>query len=269
MKIGLSASVAFVLLSSTLSAAAQSPPVAAPAQPTSPVAVAVPEAPTVAGPVSPESPAPAALPDYVPATRAKRALSKTTGVALAFQTGYSLPSGKLTDSDTMGDWFGGQVPIWVELGFRVTPQLFIGGYGALGFGEVGGAMDTACSAKSLDCSSRSLRAGFAVRYRYFATETIHPWLGYAAGYESNSAVISAGSAEGVFNFTGWELAHLSAGIDVSDGELFGVGPVVDYGIGQYNHVSYEETGRPSADNEIAQTATHQWVTFGLRLTIMP
>ena len=61
---------------------------------------------------------------------------------------------------------------------------------------------------------------------------------------------------------------LSLGLDDSDDALFAVGPVLDPGIGQYDHVEAEGT-RGSAGADISQKALHEWITIGVRWTIMP
>jgi hypothetical protein len=59
-----------------------------------------------------------------------------TGFQLALRTGYMVPFGQATGApgDTMGNTFSGQVPLIVDIGGKLTPNVFLGGYLGLGFG---------------------------------------------------------------------------------------------------------------------------------------
>ena len=56
------------------------------------------------------------------------------GFQLGVRTGYSLAMGETVDGEDMSDVYSGQVPIFLDIGGKVIPNLFIGGYFGLGFG---------------------------------------------------------------------------------------------------------------------------------------
>src|SRR4051794_2710215 len=71
------------------------------------------------------------------------------GFQLGIRTGYALPMGKATASGAgMSDLFSGQVPLFVEIGGKPSPNVFIGGYLGLGFG---GSADKACDRSGVSC----------------------------------------------------------------------------------------------------------------------
>ena len=202
-----------------------------------------------------------------PSTDAKRAktLSTTTGLAVAIQLAYSAPAGELSADAgfPFANYFGGQLAFLGELGGRVTPAIFIGAYGGYARGSLGSGQG--CDAR--DCAGYSARVGAAVRYRFFLAPGIQPWIGYAAGYEIAGASIGSAPQQTTATLTGFEFAHLSAGLDYSNDRLFAIGPVVDVALGQYNHVTGEARS-VTTDRDITQAAVHAWVSVGVRCTLM-
>jgi hypothetical protein len=49
---------------------------------------------------------------------------------------------------------------------------------------------------------------------------------------------------------------------------FGIGPVVDFSIGEYSDAHYE-SGTSSIDQDIQKTAAHAWLTLGVRFVFFP
>jgi hypothetical protein len=194
------------------------------------------------------------------------------GFALALGLGYSAPAGSSTgekDAD-LAKTVGGQFPISVEIGGNVTPAVFIGAYGSVAPGGVSASLDTTCTQARLDCSSHSLRGGFAFRYRFLPGGPIQPWLGYAVGYESTtvsaSSTVYAGTAS--TEITGWELGHFSFGLDFPVERYLALGPFFDVAVGQYDHV-HSQSPTQALDADITNTALHQWITVGVRSVFMP
>jgi hypothetical protein len=199
----------------------------------------------------------------------KRArLSETRGFAAAAQVGYAWPAGRLSeaDGDELSKSFGGQASLIGELGARVTPSLFVGVYAGYARGGVTGDLATTCA--QIDCSAYSARGGIAVRYRFFPAPSVQPWIGYAAGYEVTTVSMTNGVTNADISVTGLELAHFSVGLDYSDDELYAFGPVLDVGIGEYHHMNGDAPGR-HIDQDITRTSLHEWITLGVRFTIMP
>jgi hypothetical protein len=190
---------------------------------------------------------------------------------MSFSIGYAFPSGDATGAanDGMTSTFSGQVPFTLEIGGNVTPSLFLGAYGTFAPGGLAGTTSSTCAANQLDCSAHSVHGGLAVRYRFLPGELVEPWIGYAAGYESNSLSISNAQASASGELKGWEFARISIGLDVLAARMIAFGPFVDFGIGQYGHMYFEQPNRPTVDTDIPNSGIHQWITLGVRTVIMP
>ena len=61
---------------------------------------------------------------------------------------------------------------------------------------------------------------------------------------------------------------LMAGVDFRLSRVFGLGPFVGFSLGQYSR-AHVEVNNTSQDNDIPETAMHQWLTVGLRTVFFP
>ena len=168
---------------------------------------------------------------------------------LVLQSGYALPVGKTASTGpSMSRAFGSEVPIDLEIGARMTANLFLGIYVSYALGSA-----TDCVTPGTSCLLTTTRFGFISRVRFSPDKPMMPWIGYGFGYESTSTEILTSS--------GLEFAHLGMGVDwraLRDGTF---GPVLDFSIGQYER----ETGTsPSADGSVPRRALHGWISLGLR-----
>ena len=63
------------------------------------------------------------------------------------------------------------------------------------------------------------------------------------------------------------------GVDFRITRVFGIGPFADFALGQYSGASLKLSapGRPTVDKngDLANTALHQWLTLGVRVTFFP
>lgn len=182
----------------------------------------------------------------------------STGFQLAMRTGYSVPLGKAEGGLAMSDLFSGQVPLFIELGGKPIPYLFLGGYLGFGFGGPAGLLKQTCGGR---CSAASFRLGVEGQVHILPAGLANPWVGYGIGFESSA--IGTG-AEGSLGFGGVEFARLGAGVDFRISQGFGVGPFVDLSLGNYSSASIGDE-----DEDLEDTALHEWVTFGARFVVFP
>jgi hypothetical protein len=199
---------------------------------------------------------------------------------IAVRTGAQFPFGNATGAanDSMSNSFGWQVPIILDVGWKFTPALFVGLYGGAGFGGTSGQVSTACSQNNESCFGATLRGGIEAVYYFAPSASLDPWLGYGIGYESSSVNIGASNGNGgSIAVSGWEFAHFMAGLDFRLGKVVGLGPTIDFSIGQYGNESistgtqqggsYVQTG--SGGGSIPQTAIHEWLLVGGRVVFFP
>jgi hypothetical protein len=189
---------------------------------------------------------------------------------MAIRTGYSLPMGKVDadPADKMSEFLGGQVPFLFDIGGKVIPQLFVGGYVGFGFGGPAGEFKNSCDANGYSCLSFSVRAGPEIIYSILPGEMADPWLGYGFGFESTGVSGSQNGSTSSASFSGFEFAHLMAGVDFRVSSGFGIGPFVDFSAGSYNHL-HVDSPTATEDFSITNTASHQWLTLGARFVIFP
>jgi hypothetical protein len=118
------------------------------------------------------------------------------------------------------------------------------------------------------CLASSFRIGVEIQVHFQPAERLNPWLGYGFGYESLSVSASGGGPEVSRSVNGLEFARLSGGLDVRLSRSFGVGPVLDFAIGQYGH-EHQQTNGGAADFSIQDSALHEWLTLGVRGVFFP
>jgi len=59
-----------------------------------------------------------------------------TGVEIGVRTGYAIPLGNAAGDADLDQLYSGIIPLWFDLGYRLTPNVMIGGYFQYGFGLV-------------------------------------------------------------------------------------------------------------------------------------
>ena len=180
---------------------------------------------------------------------------------LAFRTGYMAPFGNIDGApgDSMGNFFSGEVPLTVDIGWKVVPNVLIGAY--LGFG-IGGASGSEAATNTLFCGSASYRVGLEGQYQFLPDGALNPWLGYGLGFEwiGLDCAYSSASAGGI------EFAHFMAGLNVRLSRTIAVGPIVDFSLGEYS--TFETTGATPTSG-IAGKALHEWLSIGGRVVFFP
>ena len=191
------------------------------------------------------------------------------GFQLGLRTGLAVPLGKATGapSGEMSNAFAPQVPLFVEIGGKVIPHLFIGGYLGLGFGGTAGDLRESCTSST--CIGIGARFGAEAQFHYLAGGAREPMARLGLGYESVGVVISEGNRTGNLSYNGFEFAHFMGGVDFRLSRVFGLGPFAGFSIGQYRKIHYELTGDTTIKGDIAETAIHEWLTVGLRTVFFP
>jgi hypothetical protein len=192
------------------------------------------------------------------------------GFQLALRTGYAFRFGRVTAATggEMSNTFSGQVPVLVEGGGKVTPNLFVGGYASFAFGGTSGAFYRTYCSGGRSCSSTSFRIGVEAQYHFLPAARLNPWVGYGIGYESTGVTASAGGTDLSLGYSGFELAHLTAGLDVRLSRMFAVGPVADFAVGRYGSYRQAQNGSAS-DGTVGSGAAHEWLMLGARVTFLP
>jgi hypothetical protein len=194
-----------------------------------------------------------------------------TGVEIGVRSGYAIALGKVADGD-FNDFMTGHVPLWFDLGYRLTPNVMIGGYFVYGFGFKGDAIDAVCDAVTLDCTVKDVRVGAQVHYHFMPWQSADPWLGAGIGYEWATFSASAANMDGSLTYHGFEFLNLQGGLDLlpSDESNLGLGPFISFSIASAPNASCDIPGGFSevCSGDI-ESSLHHWLTLGVRGTFVP
>lgn len=187
-------------------------------------------------------------------------------LSLGARLGYGFAMGDAAEDTGLSDFVKAQIPVQLDLGYRVSPALTLGGYFSYGIGRVGDGLifegvpplDEACDTDGVDCSMRVYRLGVQLDYRFVGPSTT-PWIGAGIGYEWVSFNMDAFGTEIELGLKGLEYLNLQGGVDWKVADKFSVGPFAMFSIGQYS------TGSQDGDDfDIENKAMHQWLQLGVR-----
>lgn len=168
------------------------------------------------------------------------------------RVGFAFGLGKLDGTTEMRDAVDQQIPVQLDVAFRVRPRLAVGAYGAYGFGRVSGTMQVSCGGGGA-CTSTALRLGGQVLY-YFEGEERTPWIGLGAGWQSLS--VDTGPVE--LEVTGWEYLVLQGGIDIHESARIHLGGFLSGSLGRFTRQTVGGFSTP------LDARTHEWITLGVR-----
>jgi hypothetical protein len=187
----------------------------------------------------------------------------------ALRSGLIIPWGDATDApgDALGARTSWQVPLFLDLGMKISKPIWVGAYAGIGFGVAASdeRVDPICEDAS--CTVFSLQLGLQVQYQFGASELINPWVSYGAGYEFVNQSISLGRYKESTSASGLTYARVGAGLDYR-GDV-GFGPYVEATAGQFAATTTELEDDQVYDGPIDGDAWHGWLMFGVRVVMSP
>jgi hypothetical protein len=202
------------------------------------------------------------------------------GFEIGVRTGYAFSAGHLgappngTDND-LGDYVSGQMPLWLDVGYRLIPELYLGGYFQYGFGFVNDDRQDLCRNANVDCSASDIRLGVMGRYHFAPLWQLSPWLGLGIGYEWGAFSLHQsliGTSNTDSSWSGFELVNLQAGADFHLSPRTVLAPFVSFSLGQYRSTSTTTTTAnttTTTDQDLAKKSLHEWILIGLRFAFGP
>ena len=207
-------------------------------------------------------------PDAAP--QAPAAPPAHSGFQMAFRTGLGLPFGNTSGApnDGYSQLVSAQVPLMLDIGGKLNPHFFLGGYLGLGFGGVGSDLDAVCAPSSVTCVHASFRLGAQLQYNIAPAAKVNPWVGYGIGIEASGVGAEADGNQVSTALAGFELARLMAGVDFRMGSGIGIGPFVDFTLGRYSSATFDD-GFDNESVDIQDKALHSWLTLGVRFVLFP
>jgi hypothetical protein len=211
---------------------------------------------------------------YALSSRAGTALAKDMGFEIGGRLGYGVPLGEGDEGSDLDTLVAGTIPVWFDIGGRVTPELMIGGYLQLAPAIVSDDV-SGCDTNGVDCSLVDIRIGAQLQYHLSPRSETDPWIGAGIGYEWLIFSASVDELDTSLTSTvhGFEFGMLQGGVDFKLGDSAALGPFFSFSIGQYDraNVSCDGAGCDADDEgstEFEDKALHQWLVFGLRGTFV-
>lgn len=208
-----------------------------------------------------------------------------TGLQLGARVGYGLGSGEVYRGFGVSEGSDGFIPIVVDVGARVTPELYVGAYG--GYAHVFPRTNATSCPAGFDCRITDWRFGLQVDWHVRPRRWFDPYVGLGAGYEilhnsvtgPTSVPTAAGpvpaTADAGVTDRGFEFAALTLGADFRIARVLAVGPFVSMSIGEFGTRTGSTTVRVQG-TEVASTAAaevehrpHELYLFGVRGTVNP
>jgi outer membrane protein W len=170
--------------------------------------------------------------------------------------GFGIPLGKTTGDDTALE-FSNKFPIWLDLGYRITPSILVGLYGQYAPATLKCPTGFFCSGASV------MRFGVQFLYGFAPDATFAPWAGLGVGYEIANATLTNAGVERKFDLKGVEFLNLQAGADYMVSKSVGIGPFLSFSLGRYSTGSFEFEGRTESGG-IGKKEFHEWLVLGVR-----
>jgi hypothetical protein len=195
-----------------------------------------------------------------------------TGFEGGLRLGYGIPLGKSSGrGEDMNEGISGQAPLWIDLGYRIIPPLFLGLYFQYGLGFLGDDLERSCDEGNADCSVVDIRFGAQVQYHPYPGRAGDLWLGAGIGYEwLTISTDEAGLNIGV-TMRGFEYFSLQLGVDFTVTHHFYLGPFLAISGGEFSSTSVSCSGDPSCSafeaemsQDIDDKSLHSWIFIGVR-----
>jgi hypothetical protein len=177
---------------------------------------------------------------------------------LGLRVAYAMPTGKVDAGAPLSlrDRIQGQLPIWLDVGYRFAPHWYAGALASAGF---------VVPANCPSCNGSDVRFGVGARYYARPGETLDPWIGLGAGYEllSFTSAASANDPKFTVDASGFEIARVEAGLDARTSGALRAGPFVAASLGEYTSESVTAFNITRAATSVSLTL-HAWLFVGVR-----
>jgi hypothetical protein len=151
-----------------------------------------------------------------------------------------------SSSGLLGDVVGVALPVTLELGWRISPHWYFGGYASFAY-----ATGTNCASSGTDvasCYETDYRFGVDLQYRILPRATFQPWVGVGVGWEIlNEISTDEEGDEESSSINGVEFTHVDVGLDYRVNDYSKIGP-------------YFQAAFATYDNGYI----HEWYTVGAR-----
>ncbi|HEY3593913.1 MAG TPA: hypothetical protein VGL13_08565 [Polyangiaceae bacterium] len=186
------------------------------------------------------------------------------GFSLGLRIGYGWPLGLLAKGEDLDANVANMVPVWLDAGYRLSRELYLGGYASFGFASVA---DAACPS-ILSCSASDLRFGVNAHLHLgnliglIGVAPIDPWVGLGVGYETTSIKLEFNGTTATETDRGFELGNLQLGVDWTSFGALRVGGFFTLTLAQYSSRTIDDV--TGSSDHTPDRALHLWLILGVR-----
>ncbi len=189
------------------------------------------------------------------------------GVSVGLRVGWAFPIGSVATDDSLASNFDGILPIWFDAGYRISPEVYLGGYFQWG---VGFMSSDVCVAPLTACSGDDVRFGVTLQWHVKSAlragawaDVFDPWLGVGTGYEVATITLEKGVDKSHVSYRGFEFASLQLGGDYLGLGSMRIGGFASFSLGEYSRTTVSVPTGPTS-HPISDPALHAWLILGLR-----
>jgi hypothetical protein len=205
------------------------------------------------------------------------AAEASTGFEVGLRLGYAIPFGTLATSNglafQLSDLVFVAVPVILDLGYRVTPNISLGLYGQYAFGILNDDLSSYCDTTRTDCSVSSVRAGLQASY-VVPLNRLEAWFGLVLGIERLNTLSEGSANSGTLGssslFVTLPEFGLQGGTNIKLSSGFSIGPFLSFSMGRYSWGNATYNGQ-SQHTHLPESnrAPHEWLILGVRGVYMP
>ncbi len=199
---------------------------------------------------------------------------------MAASAGLRFPMGDASGApkDTLAARYGYQLPLTLDIGSKLTPEIYVGAYLGIGYGAEGNAdrvehycADDTDLENNISCSVMAYRIGAQAQYHFVPGGQYNPWVGYGFGLETVNQTLedTTRDVEQSTQSTAVTLARLDLGVDYRGRNGMGAGLFSEVAVGRFFHTRTEIDGDATYAGGIDEPAYHCWVGAGVRLVLFP
>jgi hypothetical protein len=192
------------------------------------------------------------------------------GPEFAVRSGYASPFGQIERDVRVRDSVAGAVPFWIDVGYRLDRNWFIGIYGHYGLGIASGTSDSDCP----NCQHSWVRFGLQAQHRWLLDARRAVWIGLGIGRESfNTSIDPVLSSSR--SISGWELFNWQFGCDYRPTTGVTVGPYFSLSFDAFSTKTLRcgdddcPRAARSVSTDLHASGVHGWVNAGLRVVFLP
>jgi hypothetical protein len=188
------------------------------------------------------------------------------GLQLGVRIGYSLPTGHLggdsgNANTALSDLETAIVPLGLDAGFRLSPQVYVGGTAAWAPGTDANAPNP-CKSSAVSCSRHDVQLRAEARYYFAPHERVGGWFAVGAGWEVATFSQTVAATTTTATRTGPVLADFQLGFDIRS-ERTAVGLYLGVSLATFMTQGVNPAS-PPVPTWIHDQVFHEWITFGIR-----